>query len=314
MDIASVEPPPPLKSHYRTEISDDSLRLLGRVCQQKDFGAALVILLSLVLGVGVMFDELQKAPSPGVYLGVLVFFILLTGFISLVLRLHLYREEFLLGADGFCFRCGYFSLVTKRTVPLHELKSFREYSFEFRRKHSSRTVYGIEAETIGLPLRFSQDGYRDEMNWLLFHLNVLLAKLSPHVDFSTPPSDCRFELETEFDTMKFTQRNFIGSGRQWTFSPNEIVRTRFFSVFSWTKRFAMENLREVRITVRPGGFSSWTQTAVSTDMTRSLQFIDTVGKITCSVDELTEGEAHWIVHLLREHQILITAKKDALRG
>ncbi|MCL2641874.1 MAG: hypothetical protein FWD53_13570 [Phycisphaerales bacterium] len=67
--------------------------------------------------------------------------------------------------------------IKQRTIPLSKVLRFGTYSKVIRTKNSSYTEIGLEVRALGGSQRCFRDLPKDELNWLLFHLNDFLGSV-----------------------------------------------------------------------------------------------------------------------------------------
>jgi hypothetical protein len=178
------------------------------------------------------------------------------------------REQFVLDASGASFLRQVVVTLRRRYVPLHEIKSFKDFSEQVN-SESGAVEHGIELQTAGLAIRFGQGLPEQERRWLLHELRHQLAELRlrddherPEVNVSngdptitirppvtethyTPPSDCRWERDDRTGGVAFTQRGQMAWTAAFTLLFvtlfwNGIVSVFLFGLFGYSAPFDFE--------------------------------------------------------------------------
>jgi hypothetical protein len=187
------KPARPAQPHAKLQRAGDRLRLEYRRWRRSDaFGMGLLIAFSACVATsGKVIDE------PGrLYFGLAIasWAALLWKGVRII-RFFIDREELVLDSTGIVFvrRAGL--TVLRRVVPLDEVLWFRPCVSGSRTSKGGGIIQGIEARTLGPPVRFAWNFDILELTWLQHELNDHLAGLKGSSETSTdarptfPPDD-----------------------------------------------------------------------------------------------------------------------------
>lgn len=175
-------------------------------------------------------------PEIGTFLFALPFWAAWLAVGSLLIWFFFGTETILIQADRVLFLRKALITLKVREVPISEVKRFRSS----RSKHleDNEYLYGIEAETIGKPIRFGFRLPARERQWLIWKLNQFAEFISegsepqepieaelpgpPASDapgrltaadvLDEPPTDCRWQLHERADGVEFVQRGQFQPG------------------------------------------------------------------------------------------------------
>ena len=125
--------------------------------------------------------------------------------------------------DGIFFERYAWIRISQRSISRKEILGFDKC----KSSHTENDEYlwGVEARTLGKPLRFLFDLPTDDLIWLVHRLNDFYGTQSTYLDpkpdpvvltkensLSKPPSGCRWELERDSRAIHFRSRGKINWG------------------------------------------------------------------------------------------------------
>lgn len=236
-DNTENRPVRPLRTKVKVEKSGDLLRL--SYCH-REWGGGIFMLLWLIgwtVGCVALAGELIKKPQFGLFIFAIPFWSSWLFVFFLVLKMFFQKEVFGLDSAGATFVRRVFVALNRRETPLEEIKTFLATEEVTESENGSRTAFGVSMETLGMPLEFLEGIPQAESRWLQYLLELQLVDLrerfhvEPPVDVdetdaeaeesseesiersdtlsdgepAEPPSDCTWQREDDFDSVKFCQ-------------------------------------------------------------------------------------------------------------
>lgn len=210
----------PIKpARLRVKLEESDQRLAVHYRKRRWGGAVFISLWLCGWTVGCLFLAYQVWTKPEVFLLVFAvpFWASWLFVAGLLVSMLLQKEELVLDESGAVLTKSLLVPVSRRFVPLTELKCF-EAAFIPSMDSDSAPVNHIKVVTMGQPLEAFAELSHDERSWLVWRLNQQLNTLNiktgndpetqsiGRVQTVEPPSDNSWNLIDDYDSISFVQR------------------------------------------------------------------------------------------------------------